>query len=75
VFFIEPLSKVKQSEFLLSLSPFPRGGVSRDVKNHGEPWRGHAPFRAKAGEPYQNFDGEGFPSESIKSLAKDWRGI
>ena len=24
-------------------------------------------FWAKAGEPYQNFDGEGFPSESTKA--------
>ena len=26
------------------------------------------PEGAKAGEPYQNFDEEGFPSESIKSF-------
>ena len=25
------------------------------------------PEGAKAGEPYQNFDGEGFPSESTKA--------
>lgn len=31
--------------------------------------------RAKAREPYQNFDGESQLSESIKPLAKDWRGV
>ena len=31
--------------------------------------------RAKAREPYQNFDGESQLSESTKPLAKDWRGV
>ncbi len=33
------------------------------------------PEGAKAGEPYQNFDGDDQSSESIKPLAKDWRGV
>ena len=37
--------------FCLNVSPFPRGGDSRDVENNGSP-EGH-----RLCEPYKNFDG------------------
>jgi hypothetical protein len=63
------------------LSPFPRGGVSGDVKR---PWRTLKevdevnPFRAKAGEPYKKSLMEGgLCPESIASSpyrGRPWRG-
>ena len=46
------------------LSPFPRGGDSRDVKNHGSPPKGH-----RLCEPYKKSLMEGgLCPESIKSF-------
>ena len=46
----------------LKVSPFPRGGDSGDVGKNGSP-EGH-----RLCEPYQKFDVEGLPSESIKPV-------
>ena len=64
-----PIKKASRPFDGSSLSPFARGGDSRDVKKMANP------EGAKAGEPYKNLDGESQLSESIKPLAKDWRGV
>ena len=64
-----PIKKARQTFDGSSLSPFARGGDSRDVKKMANP------EGAKAREPYKNLDGENQFSESIKPLANDWRGV
>ena len=59
------------------LSPFSRGGESRDVEKMANPeWVDEVNlFRAKAGEPYQNFDGGGFHRNQLSPLPKIGEGF
>jgi hypothetical protein len=57
--------------FLKEMSPFSRGGESGDVKTMARPFRG----TGFASHTYETLMEGGLCPESIKPLAKDWRGV